>query len=194
MSRLREMPLRLRHDQTLIHPVIEFPLHPAVEAHGVVLADPLGRRNQILVHVELGRCVERFYRFVGDRFRSVKPHAELLDIFLHPCGELCQRLLHVVRYDCVLELQYRRLLENEIELADVVEHGAAVEILYRHPAEVGVEPVVVVVERVDVVHLFDIVRFGFLVCLLEFVLPAVLCDHVDQFLYHRKMLCAHNSL
>ena len=43
MSRLREMPLRLRHDQALIHPVIEFSLHPAVEAHGVVLADPLGR-------------------------------------------------------------------------------------------------------------------------------------------------------
>ena len=69
MSRLREMPLRLRHDQTLIHPVIEFPLHPAVEAHGVVLADPLGRRNQILVHVEEVDVFQR-YPLAVDQLRQ----------------------------------------------------------------------------------------------------------------------------
>ena len=90
-----------------------------------------------------------------------------------------------MRHHCVLEALYRLLIKNEVEKTYVLVNNLAGLILDRNPCKLGVEPVVIVFKRIHFVHLNGVVGLCFVKCLLEFVLPIVFCNHVEELLHDR---------
>ncbi len=99
-----------------------------------------------------------------------------------------------MRLDGILKLLDRALVEDEVKLAYVLEYLLTVEIFHGHPLELGVDPLEVVVEGLDVFKADDIVRLRLAQSLLKLLLPAVLGNHLDKLLYDRmKLVCSHES-
>ena len=66
-------------------------------------------------------------------------------------------------------------------------------VLNRNPVHAALEPVVVVVEGLYVLILDGVEFMACVKRFLEFVLPTILGDHVDQLLYNRRIIfCCHN--
>ena len=112
----------------------------------LVVGLPASVRLKVLRHIELGRVVERLDCLGIDGFRTVKEFAKLFHISFHPCRQRCEGRCLVAGCDGVLKLFDRRLVQDEVELADMVEHCAPELILKRNPGQVGVEPCIVVFE------------------------------------------------
>lgn len=81
-----------------------------------------------------------------------------------------------------LEALHRLLIEDEVEKTHMFIDYLARLVFNGHPCQLGVEPVVVVFQRVKLVHLNSIIGLGFVKSLLEFVLPTVGRYHIEKLL------------
>ena len=92
----------------------------------------------------------------------------------------------------ILKLFDRALVEDEVELAYMLENYLAVKVFYRYPFKLVVDPLEIVVEGLDIFKTDYVIRLRLLEGFFKLALPSVLGYHIDKLLNHgMKLGCCH---